>query len=432
MEANTIAIINCSNEYSFKKIWGVSFCERILRRLSDLGIRHALLILSSNVRLPLRNDFKPRFPIEVQSITYDQLRMQTLIPYKAVLLMEGHAEYDNRLLKDVVPHTGSLRITNGSKASPLLVKLSSSEFESVKNNLTNISEWLKIIDTAFSSITTRSILDYNTYDNTLKSDTVPVLQHVTNNDELKALERYVHKSQSKVVLDFVAILIDKCFTWILVRPLSKTLITPNMLTLAIIAIQVLVVPVFFMGWIVAGLVLEWIMIILDSCDGKLARVTIRLSDQFGWIEHRVSYWSTSLWYFAVGWSLAEQNIDSPFAIAGAFMFILFWMHRMTVLSFQRTYGKSLYSYTPMDIRISYIVARRNINVFILTTFMFVGNLETGLIACLFWSMLGWLFHLSRLLFLSFKDGKQITLKKKRSLDPNLQLINSYNNNIDPK
>lgn len=411
MVDRVVAVLDCTNDFSRRKIWGVSLCERILRRLSDEGVSEAFLFADSDQNFSFRRDFKPRFPIHTRLVTSLTELKQALPEGTDVLFLDGNAAYDNRLIRDVISKPSPRQIEDGTASPPVLLRLHSSV---VKRLLTDVDESKELpISLLRPEIVTKTnVSEYNTYDDTLKSHTRPLFRKVTDNRELTSLERYVSKSQSKVVLDFVAISLDAIFTWLLVKPLSKTWVTPNMLTVVIIAIQVMVVPVFFAGWIVAGLILEWIMTTLDSCDGKLARLTIRQSEKYGWLEHRTSYWSTSLWYFAIGWHLAAHDVQSPSTFGGIALFAIFWIDRRTVSGFLRTMGRSVYAFSLWDIRVSYVIARRNISIFILTIAVFIEHLEYGFWACVIWSFIGWLYHATRLLMEAKKSDRKITFRKK--------------------
>ncbi|MGB5745110.1 MAG: CDP-alcohol phosphatidyltransferase family protein [Sedimenticolaceae bacterium] len=94
------------------------------------------------------------------------------------------------------------------------------------------------------------------------------------------IEKITFDGAYKGVTDLVTKFIFPGPTFHITRLLSQTKTTPNVVTTASLVFTILFFPLVLNGYFLAGVGCIWAMALLDTVDGKLARVTLT-STQFG-------------------------------------------------------------------------------------------------------------------------------------------------------
>jgi phosphatidylglycerophosphate synthase len=172
-------------------------------------------------------------------------------------------------------------------------------------------------------------------------------------------------------------------------------VTPNQVTAVSILCSFAAIPFFAAGWMGTGLVLAWIFVIADSLDGKLARLTVRLSKTAGHADHFTSPLFEACYYLAWGWHLSGGSFSGPAAQAGIWLFGFFGLDRIVTSIFGLRFGRSLLDYDVPDARFHKVAARRNINFFIMTLGVVSGRPSTALYVITAWMGVTLLWHMYR-------------------------------------
>lgn len=122
-------------------------------------------------------------------------------------------------------------------------------------------------------------------------------------------ERRLFRSLGKESDGFSARAINRPLSTRLSRLLSRTAVTPNQLTFALLAVM------FASAWLIArgtwagffgGVLLYDAVSILDGCDGELARVKFLESDAGSWIDTLSDMVGNHLFIFSLGLGLSRQ------------------------------------------------------------------------------------------------------------------------------
>ena len=138
------------------------------------------------------------------------------------------------------------------------------------------------------------------------------------------------------------------------------------------------------------------MSVLDSVDGKLARLTFRSSRLGDWLDHGLDIVHPPLWYAAWAWGLSQADPESAVFQAAVWMTGVYILDRIVAGVFSWRHGRSIHGYTRLDETMRTFISRRNINLP-----LFMVGLLVGLPAAVFYLIVAWqlasfVFHTDRL------------------------------------
>jgi len=219
---------------------------------------------------------------------------------------------------------------------------------------------------------------------------------VKDTDARNRAERFLFWSNYKGSTDFFTKYVYPPLVWRMVRPLSHWRVHPNVISLFNVAITFLAVPFFAWDWWWLGFLCAYTMSVLDSVDGKLARLTFRASWFGNILDHGLDLVHPPFWYFGWAWGLADGDTSSPIFHAAIWMAVLYVLDRIVAGVFNRRLRRSIHGYTPLDERMRTFISRRNINLpaFVLG-WVFGVPVETFLVLVA-WQAVCFVFHLERL------------------------------------
>ena len=258
-------------------------------------------------------------------------------------------------------------------------------------------------------------VDLTGYDRNLRKTAPPLLERVTP-DKRVALEALLYGNAYKGVTDFVT-------KWWWPRPArvivgwcARLGITPNMVTLAGLLLVVAATVAFYSGEFVLGLVCGWIMTLLDTVDGKLARVTVASSRLGHALDHGIDVVHPPFWYIAWGFGLAgdesvgqmmSEQIDRLcWLVAGGYV-----GGRLIEVSFHQLAHCGVFAWRPFDAWFRLITARRNPCLVILTLGTAAGRPDLAFVG-----VVGWTVASSGILFLRFVYAAGVRWRSGQRLD----------------
>ena len=221
----------------------------------------------------------------------------------------------------------------------------------------------------------------------LRLTMAPYMVRLTSADQIRSLDHLMYHRCFKGVIDAVARYgYYHLVRWI-TRGLSRTSLPPNLFTLLSVLGIWGAIPCFALGHVGAGVVVAWAAVLLDSIDGKLARLTLHLSEAMGRFEHIAAMPGLGLWYAALGWHYSGGDLFSarPGALAGWVLLGSFLADKIASGWFRRLFGKELFDYRPVDAAFHLVACRRNTALLILTL-----GLATGTDAGAFAILTGWM------------------------------------------
>ena len=218
----------------------------------------------------------------------------------------------------------------------------------------------------------------------------------------QARERWLFWSNYKGSTDLLTRWVYPPLVWPLVRFCTVFRIHPNWVTALSILLTVAAVPLFAMGQFWSGLALAYAMSVLDSVDGKVARLTLTDSRLGDVLDHGLDIVHPPFWYLAWAWGLAGGDPYSGLMFAGWWLTAFYVGDRLALMVAKWHFGRGLHATTPLDGAVRSIIARRNINLLIFTAGLAAGAAETGFYAVVVWQGATMLWHIWRTAWVAWR------------------------------
>ena len=202
-----------------------------------------------------------------------------------------------------------------------------------------------------------------------------------------AVERELFASVYKGVTDVVT-----KYAWPepalwLTRGAAALGLSPNAVTIVGLVLTFVAAWQFYLGNLGIGMAAAWLMTLLDTVDGKLARVTLTSSWLGNQLDHGNDLIHPPLWWYCLanGVSLADPAYPwtwlSCWIILGTYV-----IGRVLERGFKKQFGINPVMWKPFDSGFRTIVSRRNIILLIMTAGLVVGVAAEAFVACAGWSV----------------------------------------------
>jgi phosphatidylglycerophosphate synthase len=182
-----------------------------------------------------------------------------------------------------------------------------------------------------------------------------------------ALKNY---EKEKGASDFLAYYVHRPIEDWIVDRLRNTPVTPNQVTLAANVLAYSVTALYLSGNLLPGILLAFIVGVVDGLDGKLARAK-NMATKLGKLEHSFDLLYEFSWLAALAFYISGiMNGRAPILL-GLFSIILISFYRFSYDTFGKIVGSSFDTYAPFERRFRRIAGRRNLyNIHILIAVLF--------------------------------------------------------------
>ena len=166
-------------------------------------------------------------------------------------------------------------------------------------------------------------------------------------------------------------------------------LTPNMVTSIGLLLVLVACYLFLQGEYFTGLAAGWLMTLLDTVDGKLARVTVQSSRLGHLYDHLIDLLHPPFWYIFWGMSLTglQPVLGLDFTAMCWLLTGAYVLGRVTEGLFMLLGDCSIFTWRPFDAWFRLVTARRNPCLIILTLSALLGRPDWGFIAVVGWSVL---------------------------------------------
>jgi phosphatidylglycerophosphate synthase len=197
---------------------------------------------------------------------------------------------------------------------------------------------------------------------------------VDNAARAAKIERFMFWSNYKGSTDIFTRYVYPPLVWLMVRPLARLRIHPNWVTLVSIVFALAAVPLWATGHFVSAFFLAYAMSVLDSVDGKLARLTFTDSVLGNYLDHGLDMVHPPLWYiaWAYGLGIAAEGWDSTLGHAAIAIVACYALDRAVLKIYPNIFGRAFHTHSRMDGIVRGFIARRNISLPIFTLGWLVG------------------------------------------------------------
>ncbi|MEX2481057.1 MAG: CDP-alcohol phosphatidyltransferase family protein [Gammaproteobacteria bacterium] len=342
------------------RLWGIDGAERLRRQLAQSG----MVVIDDDMPLPAT---ATRVVVANAAYLFEILTLSGLAEHDRALL---ECPDDQRIAAAVVP----------------------------------IAELGTAIDTVRNSgrpagdITLLGPADLAGYDRRLRKSAPPLLTPVSV-DQREVLEARLYGNAYKGITDLIT-------KWAWPRPARAVVgwcarlgVTPNMVTLTGLMLVVVATCLFYAGAFASGLVCAWIMTLLDTVDGKLARVTV-MSSRFGHIlDHGIDLIHPPFWYAAWGLGLGMDSLMGlPIETWCWLVGSGYVAGRLLEALFHQLGHCGIFAWRPFDAYFRLVTARRNPCLIILTVLLAAGRADLAFVGVAGWTLLSSAILMLRLLY----------------------------------
>lgn len=224
---------------------------------------------------------------------------------------------------------------------------------------------------------------------------------VEDAESRRNLERRLFWDNYKGSTDLLTAYVYPPLVWPLVRLCARFGIHPNAVTILSIVLAFAAVPLWAGGHWLSGFICAYAMSVLDSVDGKLARLTLTDSKIGNILDHGLDQVHPPFWYYAWALGLGAHTTADPLYVAMLWLIGFYVADRLVLSVAKRKLGHALHSSTRLDERVRGVIARRNITMSIMAAALLFGAGPAGLIAVTVWHGLTFAWHTWRTLWLGF-------------------------------
>jgi phosphatidylglycerophosphate synthase len=224
-----------------------------------------------------------------------------------------------------------------------------------------------------------------------------VLQLDPNNPE--PAERAAYDAAYKGVTDVLTLYLWRRPAFYLTRWAARARLSPNLVTLVGAILCVLAFYFFWNAGYWWGVLSGFAFMVLDTVDGKLARVTGASSKWGEVFDHGIDIVHPPFWYWAWEHGLAIYGcpLEPVFAtmvlwaIVGGYV-----AQRIIEGIFIKRLGLEIHVWRPIDSKFRLVTARRNPNMVILVAALLFRRPDIGLELVAAWTIVSLIFHAVRL------------------------------------
>ena len=373
------------------RVFGMSLVERLLHGLRRSGLElDEVKVAVAADDLVVERDHPIRRavdlgPLNELSVTWEGgteslgqrvARAVQIAPEATWLIMSGETIVDARVLTQLPGLDGQVFFASGEgdeRGAILRLGAESIIDEPAATSVLDLTQKLE----ARGQARPMSSDEFDGYIVELRRDLDPYLFRVSDQSARRRIERFMFWSNYKGSTDFMTKYVWPPFVWILVRPLARWRVHPNWVTAVDIAATFIAIPFWMEGWWATGFVLAYLMSLLDSVDGKLARLTYTYSKLGEILDHGLDLVHPPFWYLAWAWGLSGGDTQSTVFQASIWMFWFYVADRLCAPIFRARTGRSIHGYLPIDVKIRTFISRRNVNLPFFTAAIAIDALRPG-------------------------------------------------------
>ena len=385
----------------------MTLLERQLHTLLEAGLEPAevyVQLASETTNLPslLPAPLVQKLPVQwghiYRTIADYRISLPHDPPDDLLLVLEASAVIDSRLLRHLaeLPGSWAARGEVGAEQTavlrlegdlPLLNSIRAADF-----SLPTLAEECL----QQGSVQELILTDVPSYIRKLRRDLPVYLLRIVDPASRDRVERFLFWSNYKGSTDFFTKYVYPPLVWRAVRPLARWRIHPNVVSLFNVCITFLAVPLFAQGYWITAFTLAYTMSVLDSVDGKLARLTFSASKLGDILDHGLDIIHPPVWYFAWAWALRAGVTTAPVMQLAVWMAVLYVLDRIVAGLFSARVGQSIHGCTPFDERMRTFISRRNINVPLFMGGLLLGRPVPTFVMIVVWQAVSLGFHSLRL------------------------------------
>ena len=218
-------------------------------------------------------------------------------------------------------------------------------------------------------------------------------------DNPEPVERAAYDAAYKGVTDVLTLYLWRKPTFYLTRWAARAKIAPNVVTLIGAILCVLAFYLFWRGEYWWGVLSGFVFMVLDTVDGKLARVTGASSKWGEVFDHGIDLVHPPFWYWAWLHGLAAYGRPLEPVVATMVLWAIiggYLAQRIIEGLFIKQLDMEIHVWRRIDSRFRLVTARRNPNLVILVVALLLRRPDVGIELVAWWTLISLIFHAVRL------------------------------------
>ncbi len=396
--------IDASSPESALRVFGMSLVERQLAALAQLAAAKDARFELTSVAVEHAAGAAPRLRADLVArcgatlteargeLSERIARAAAASPGSALLLVPGDAILDTRVLGELLGETHSAAVLAGDGAQRTALVRFAPGANAVASGAPELRGYAEaqLHAGAARELPLDAIAKHIT---NLRRDQPAYAFRIAASD-VAATERWLFWSNYKGSTDFLTRWVFPPFVWAAVRPLARLGVHPNWVTGFAVILCFGAIPLWAAGYWIAGFVAAYVMAVLDSVDGKLARLTYKASSIGNLMDHGTDLIHPPFWYAAWAHGLAGGPTGALFELT-LWMFGLYALDRLLAPIFKSITGKSIHGYAPIDVKMRTFISRRNVNLPVFTLALPLGFGAAAIQFVVAWQAACFVFHAVR-------------------------------------
>jgi hypothetical protein len=390
--------IDATQRAAGRQLWGMSLVERQVREMALRSCRHFHLLVTAETRAAvevLRGDLHRLYAVEIEVVEIAEERevfVRLAAECAEIVLLAGDCVYDDRVLTHVLGEGPGAAVCDKERGA---FYFSAQQCSILREQ--SVLSWQQLFVDPGLGFCRVEAATLNAYIASLRLVMPAYIYRLGADEDLRHIDHLMYRRTFKGAIDAVA----RYGYYHLVRWITRHLAsgesTPNLYTLLSVFCVWAASPLIAVGFVGEGLLVAWAGVILDSVDGKLARLRLHLSDSMGAFEHIAAMPGLALWFLATSWHLSDGQLFvwSPLALATWLLLAAFLLDKVTSGLFKKAVGRELFDYRRVDALFHLVAARRNIALLLLSAGALAGYLEHSFYALVLWMAATLAFHLLR-------------------------------------
>jgi phosphatidylglycerophosphate synthase len=383
-------------------VFGLTVTERHLQALMRLDPKPTQVIIDvgskdpADLRIPARVlEAVPTVSSQSTAPFTERLREALrLAGDQPLLVLDGTALADQRLHGQLVRADRNLAaFAPDAKESAAMLFLRMAGSVVVPEDVTDVASFARsLVGSGIAQQLTQD--QFDGFIRKLRRSLPFYMFRILDRTKAAEIQRFLFWSNYKGSTDIFTRYVYPPLVWLMVRPLARARIHPNVVTLVSIALTFGAVPFFATGHWIIGFLMAYGMSVLDSVDGKLARLTFTDSRLGNFLDHGLDMIHPPIWYvaWAYGVGLSAEGWNSPLGWATIAILVFYVLDRLILKIYPRFFQRGFHTHSKLDATVRSFIARRNINmpVFLLGCIFGVAREAFFLIAV--WQIATALYH----------------------------------------
>jgi phosphatidylglycerophosphate synthase len=175
-------------------------------------------------------------------------------------------------------------------------------------------------------------------------------------------------------------------------------LSPNVVTILGLVLTFVAGWQFYVGNLVTGMAAAWLMTLLDTVDGKLARVTVTSSAFGNRLDHGNDMVHPPLWWLCLAFGIDRVTPGNGWVWTACWVILATYLiGRVLEKGFKARFGFNPFMWKQFDSRFRMVISRRNIILLIMTVGLALAAPAEAFLLCAAWSVISILIQAVRYL-----------------------------------